>query len=192
MRIFFTLLIVMALTPLSALAQTTEKEGRRHYNSRSVQKAPVYVAPNFSASSSAYQSGNNFVSSGPLDLKRLSRGRSNTNSYSNGVVSPYQGSSYQNNDYSLGLTPDQVRNSRAARNQAAQERQRLIEQQQRGATTPAATTLDPTQVGANASAVVGATPNAPQGQNIFNSPVTINVQKRNIVTAPKRVFNGYD
>jgi hypothetical protein len=196
MRISFIFLMMMALMPLmgmvqSAMAQSTEKEGRRYYNSRStVEKSPVYVSPNFSGGSSSYSGGNNYVSSGPLDLKRLARGSTNNNAYSNNNVSRYQGNSYQKNDYSLGLTPDQVRNSRAARNKAAQERQRQIEQQQQGLSTPTAPSYEQTQAGLNTQNLGNrsVTPNL----NVTNNPVTINVQKRNQISAPKRVFNGYN
>lgn len=115
MRVFFALLLASFIFPCTAHAQTADEESkRRYYNSQGQYNAQIYNSPGTSTR-------------GPLSLKQLLQGRENA---ADGSKSSYYGGynnrpyGVDNNNYSLSLSPDEIRATRARRNALAQQRER--------------------------------------------------------------------
>lgn len=116
MRIFFTVLLVSFILPCAAYAQTTDDESkRRYYNSQGQYGAQIYNSPSTS-------------SRGPLSLKQLLQGRENAadGSRAASYYGGYNNRPYgvDNNSYSLALSPDEIRATRARRDALARQQER--------------------------------------------------------------------
>lgn len=116
MRVFFTLLLVAFIIPCAAQAQTAnENEKRRYFNSQGQYNSQIYNSPGSS-------------SRGPLSLKQLLQGKENAanGSRSSSYYGGYNNRPYgvDNSNYSLSLSPNEIRAARQKRNALAQQRER--------------------------------------------------------------------
>lgn len=115
MRLFLTVLLVSLAFPVTAMAQTDDS-GRKVYNRGAGYGTKIYNSPNSS-----------YGTRGPLSLKQMLEGKSDAadgskNSYYGG--SNFRPYGTDNNNYSLSLSPDEIRASRARRDALAQQRER--------------------------------------------------------------------
>ncbi len=117
MRLFLTVLLISLMVPVAGMAQQSDDSGRTIYNrSLSGNGARLYNAPNSS-----------YGTRGPISLRQMLAGKENA---ANGSKNSYYGGSNfrpygtDNNNYSLSLSPDQIRASRARRDAFAQQRER--------------------------------------------------------------------
>lgn len=116
MRLFLTVLMVFISFTSNAFAQSEDREGRTIYNrSQNSYGAKLYNAP-----------GSYYNSQGPLSIKQMLRGKGdaadgNRSSYNRSRYTPYSMGSNSGN-YSLALSPDEVRANRARLDAMARKR----------------------------------------------------------------------
>ena len=119
MRLFLIILFACTFFAVDAFAQSNDVSGRTYYNSRvqTNSDTPLYNA-----------SGSSYYSKGPISIKQMLEGKGSdaadgTRTFNS--ASPYGG---DRNNYSLSLSPAEVRASRARR---AAESQRAERENQR-------------------------------------------------------------
>lgn len=116
MRLFLTVLLMSLAFPVAVIAQERDESGRTYYDRGTGYGARIYNAPNSS-----------YGTRGPLSLRQMLQGKTDA---ANGSKNSYYGDSnfrphgVDNNNYSLSLSPDEIRASRARRDSLARQRER--------------------------------------------------------------------
>lgn len=181
MRLLAITLLMLSFSIEPLLAQEAQKEGRTSYRGSLVKSAPLYNT----GTVSSYSTG------GPIALNQLLRGN---NAAANGSRQyAYSGQqTFGAKDYSLSLSPDQVRANRARQEANYQRQQRELQQQARQQERLAAQSASQNSVQGQTNQFLNQfqSPNAQAIQTSSGASQRRVVRRPSGFETPKKVFNS--